>query len=85
MKRVAMILLIGLITASLGANLITQNEALVSAALKELRFESQPTKGGVVGAPPRFRVTKQTIEHLDKLMKDGKAIEIQANGELKIR
>jgi hypothetical protein len=80
-----MILLIGLIMASLGANLITQNEALVSAALNHLKFESQPNKGGLVGAPPRFKVTKQTLEHLEKLMKDGKTIEVQASGELKIR
>ena len=85
MKRVAAVLLIVLLTASLGANLITQNEALVSAALNHLKLESQPTKGGLVGAPPRFKVTKQTLEHLEKLMKEGKAIEVQGNGELKIR
>jgi hypothetical protein len=85
MKRVATFLLVVLVTASLGANLITQNEALVSAALNQLKFESQPSKAGLVGAPPRFKVTKQTLEHLEKLMKDGRSIEIQASGELKIR
>jgi hypothetical protein len=69
----------------LGANhLITQDEALVSAALKTLRFESLAGKPGVVGAPPKFKVTKKTIEHLEKLLKDGSVIEVQGNGAIKI-
>lgn len=69
----------------LGANnLITQDEALVSAALKELKFESVAGKPGVVGAPPKFKVAKHTIDHLEKLLKEGKIVEVQANGSLKI-
>jgi hypothetical protein len=69
----------------LGANyLITQDEALVSGALNELKFESVPGKPGVVGAPPKFKVAKQTIQHLEKLQKDGAIIEVQGNGALKI-
>ena len=69
---------------SLGANLITQDEALVSGVLAELKFESVPNKTGLVGAPPRFKVTKQTLTNLEKLSKEGKEIEIQGNGSLKI-
>ncbi len=69
----------------LGANYwITRDEALVSAALTELKFESVPPKPAVVGAPPKFRVTKQTMDHLQVLLKDGKTIEVEGNGSLKI-
>ena len=70
--------------ALLGANLITQSEAIVSGALTELKFEPVPGKPGLVGAPPKFKATKETIDHLDKLAKEGKIIEIQGNGSLKI-
>jgi beta-lactamase class A len=64
--------------------LITQDEALVSAALGELKFEAVPGKPGIVGAPPKFKVAKQTIQHLDKLHKEGAIIEVQGNGAIKI-
>jgi hypothetical protein len=63
---------------------ITQDEALVSSSLTALKFESLPGKPGVVGSPPKYKVTKQTIEHLEKLLKEGKIIEVQNNGSLKI-
>ncbi len=69
---------------SLGANLITQDEALVSGVLAELKFESVPNKTGVIGAPPKFKVTKHTLDYLEKLSKEGKVVEIQGNGSLKI-
>ncbi|HEX3725971.1 MAG TPA: hypothetical protein VHV08_06995 [Pirellulales bacterium] len=69
----------------LSANsLITQDEALVSAALASLKFESVPGKPGIVGAPPKFKVTQQTMGFLEKLSKEGKEIEIQGNGSLRI-
>ncbi len=70
--------------ALLGANFITQSEAIVSGALTELKFEPLPGKPGLVGAPPKFKATKETIGYLDKLVKEGKIIEIQANGALNI-
>jgi hypothetical protein len=69
---------------SLGAKLITQDEALVSSVLAELKFESVPNKTGLLGAPPKFKVTKQTLTYLEKLSKEGKEVEIQGNGSLKI-
>jgi hypothetical protein len=68
----------------LGANLISQNAALLSAALTELKLESVPGPPGLVGAPPKFKVTKKTIEYLEKLQKDGTIVEVQNNGSLKI-
>lgn len=70
--------------ALLGANLISQNAALLSAALSELKLESVPGSPGLVGAPPKFKVTKKTIGYLEKLQKDGTIVEVQNNGALKI-
>jgi hypothetical protein len=70
--------------STLGANLITQDEALVSGVLAELKFESVPNKTKLLGAPPKYKVTKQTLEFLEKLAKDGQVIEIQGNGSLKL-
>ena len=78
----AAIVLIAL--TSLGANLITQDESLVSNVLAELKFESVPNKKGLIGAPPKFKVTKHTLDYLEKLSKEGKEVEIQGNGSLKI-
>ena len=69
----------------MGAKFITQDEALVSGALTELKFELQPPKAGLIGAPPRLKITAKTIEHLQKLMKEGKVIEIQGNGAVKVK
>ena len=69
---------------SLGANLITQDEALVSGVLAELKFEAVPNTSKLLGAPPKFKVTKHTLDYLEKLSKEGKVVEIQGNGSLKI-
>ena len=39
----------------------------------------------LVGAPPQFKITKATIEHLQKLQKDGKIVEVQNDGALKLK
>lgn len=36
------------------------------------------------GALQKFQVDKKTIEHLQQLMKDGKAIEVDAQGTIKV-
>ena len=69
---------------SLGANLITQDEALVSSVLAELKFESVPNKTKLLGAPPKFKISKQTLAYLEKLSKEGQIVEVQGNGSLKI-
>ncbi len=89
MKRVMGVLLVcgGLIVvgASLGAMFITQNAGLVGAALTELKFEEQPGDPKLVGAPPKFKVTKATIDFLQKLQKDGKTVEVQNDGSVKVK
>jgi hypothetical protein len=85
MKRVFSLLVIAAALSSLGAAYwIAQDAALVSGALAELKFESVPDKSGLVGAPPKMRVTKDTVKYLKGLLKDGKVIEVQSNGAVKI-
>lgn len=85
MKKVICVAVMFVAVGLLGANsLITQDEALVSGALTSLKFESVPGKPGLVGAPPKLKVTKQTIDYLEKLRKDGKIIEVQNNGAIQI-
>lgn len=86
MKKLAWILLIVVVAASsAGAMLITQNAALVSGALTELKFEAKKPDPNLIGAPPQFTITKATIEYLQKLQKAGKTIEVQNDGALKIK
>jgi hypothetical protein len=85
MKKFACLAFIVIALGSLGAKLITQDEALVAGALSELKFESVPGNPKLIGAPPQLKVTKATIEYLQKLQKEGKIIEVQGNGELKIK
>jgi hypothetical protein len=70
---------------SLGATLlISQDAALVSGALTTLKFETLPGKPDVIGAPPKMRVTKKTLEYLGQLLKDGKTIEVGNDGSVKV-
>ncbi len=71
--------------ALLGANaLISQDAALVSGALTTLGFEALPGKPDVIGAPPKMRVTKKTLKQLEKLLNEGKIIQVQNNGAIEI-
>lgn len=85
MKKLACVAVAAVAVSLMGAALyISQDQALVGGALGELKFESVAGKPGLIGAPSRYKVTKQTIEFLDKLAKEGKQIEVQATGQLKI-
>jgi hypothetical protein len=85
MKRFLCVAVAGVALSALGANLlITQDEALVSGALSTLKFESVRPQPGLVGAPPKFKVSKATLDHLEKLHKEGKIIEVEGNGALKV-
>jgi hypothetical protein len=75
------IVAIGLVAAK---NLISQDAALISAGLRTLKFEPLAGKPDVIGAPPKFKVTRQTIEYLEKLRKDGATIEVQNNGSVSV-
>jgi hypothetical protein len=84
MKHLASTLVIVAAFASMGAYWITEDAALVSGALAELKFEKAPAASGVIGGPVRMRVTKDTLKYLESLLKDGKTIEVQNNGAVKI-
>ena len=84
MKRLATTLVLFAAVTSMGAYWITQDAALVSGALTELKFEKAPAASGVIGGPVRMRVTKDTLKYLESLLKDGKTVEVQNNGQVKI-
>ena len=86
MKKVAWIfLLLVALGTSVGAMFITENAGLLSAALKDLKFEALPGNPKMVGAPPQFKVTNDPLDFLKKLEKDGKVIEIENDGSVKIK
>jgi hypothetical protein len=70
---------------SLGAMFITEHAGLVSAALTQLKLEALPGNPKLIGAPPQLKVTKATIEYLQKLETDGKIVEVENDGSLKIK
>ncbi|MEX2112260.1 MAG: hypothetical protein WD845_03700 [Pirellulales bacterium] len=85
MKRVLSLLVVAAALSTMGAAYwISQDAALVSGALTELKFESVRAKSGLIGGPPKFRVTKDTIKYLKTLLNEGKTIEVQNNGAVKI-
>ena len=86
MKKFACLTVVLLIVgSSVGAMFITENAGLVGGALAELKFEALPGNPKMVGAPPQFKVTKATIEFLQKLQKDGKVVEVGNDGAVKVK
>lgn len=61
---------------------ISETQAIVQSGLADLKFESVKQPGGLIGAPSHFKITKQTIEHLRTLMKEGKHITVEADGKI---
>jgi hypothetical protein len=84
MKTRSTLLLAAIAIALMGANLISQNAAMMSAALTQLKLEAIPGPPGLVGAPPKFKVTRKTIEYLEKLEKTGAIVQVENNGSVKI-
>jgi hypothetical protein len=84
-KFVVSVAVLLFLVTSFGALFITENAGLVGAALTSLKFESLPGNPNLVGAPPQFKVTKATIEFLQKIQKDGKTIEVQNDGSIKVK
>ena len=85
MKKLACVVFVFVAVGLVGANLISQSEAIVSGTLADLKFEAMPAPRHRLGAPPQFRVTKETIKFLQKLENEKKVIEVQANGAIKIK
>jgi hypothetical protein len=85
MKRVASGLLAVVACGLLGANLlISQDAALVGGALATLKFESAPAATKAIGGPPRYKISKATLDYLAQLQKEGKLIEVQNNGAIQV-
>jgi hypothetical protein len=85
MKRMALIAIALVAVSCAGANyLISQDAALASGVLTTLKFEPVPGKPDVIGAPPKFKVSKETIEFLTKAMKDGSIVQVNNNGSVEV-
>lgn len=77
----------GVIGAGLVANqafAITQNQALVQSVMEALGFKPVPPPDKIVGAPPKFKVTKAALDKLKKAMDEDKTIVIDAEGKITI-
>ncbi len=60
---------------------ITEKQATVAPALESLKLERLPSE--VIGGPISYRVTKKTVEHLERLLKDDKVLVLGNDGSLK--
>lgn len=81
-KTTALAAFVGISLAVGTALAITENQAIVMPVLQSLKFEPIPSK--VLGGPQKFKITKATIEHLQKALDDGSVIIVQNNGSIKI-
>jgi len=63
---------------------ISETQAIVQSGLTELKFETVKAEGGLIGAPTRMKITKQTIQHLRELMKAGKEVTVAADGKITV-
>jgi hypothetical protein len=89
MKKIRRVFCAGCVFAAAaalcGAMFITENAGLTGGVLKELKFEQQPGDPKLIGAPPVFKITKDTLDYLQKLQKDGKTVAVQNDGSIKIK
>jgi hypothetical protein len=82
MKRFACVAIAVAAIGFTGANLITETQSLVGSVFEELKLESMPSK--VIGGPQRYKVTKKTLDHLKKLMDEGKIIVVGGDGKITV-
>ena len=75
---------VGAIGAFGGAMYISETQAIVQSGLSELKFEAVKQQGGLIGAPGRFKISKQTIAHLESLMKQNKNVTVAADGKISV-
>ena len=86
MKKFAvMVFVFVIMSTAIGAMYITQNCAIVTGTLNELKFEQQPNQTKMIGGPQNFKVTKATIDYLQQLQKDNKTIEVENDGAIKVK
>jgi hypothetical protein len=72
------------ITLCGAASLVSQFEALAIGVLNTLKLEPIPNRSGAIGGPAKFKITKQTLSHLEKLMKEGKTLQANPDGSVVI-
>lgn len=85
MKKLTSVTIAAVAVGLMGSALyISQDQALVSGALGELKFEPVSARSGLIGGPSRFKISQQTLDYLDKLAKGNKQIEVQANGQVRV-
>jgi hypothetical protein len=80
MKPLACVLFAFTALGLVGASLITEKQGMVCPAIEELKLEAVKSK--VIGGPQRYKVTKATIDYLQKLMKEGKVIIVNNDGSI---
>ncbi len=89
MKKLSGIALESVAVATLGITLGAMShhaECRVGvAALQQLKFEELPGNPKLIGRRPQLKVTKETIDFLVKVQKDGKLVEVENDGSLKIK
>jgi phage terminase large subunit-like protein len=85
MKKIVCIAVVfAAVVASAGAMYISQDAAKTGSILTQLKLQPIPGKPGVMGAPEQYKITDETIKYLQQMQKDGKVVEVQSNGEIKI-
>ncbi|HEY2416050.1 MAG TPA: hypothetical protein VGI40_27660 [Pirellulaceae bacterium] len=86
MRKFAIAIVVCAASTVLGANFwITEAQSYVINGLTELKFESVPAPGGVVGGPQRFRVTQKTVDHLRNLANTNKTIIVENDGSITVK
>lgn len=61
---------------------MTVNQALVTGALSELKFEHVPQNPPVMGGPQQYTVTDETIKYVTSL--EGKTLVVDGDGSVKL-
>jgi len=81
MRRLSLLVVVAVAALAMG---ITREQSLVSGVLTTLKFESVKAEGGLIGGPQKFKITKESIDYLAKLLEDGNTLVIENNGSVKI-
>jgi hypothetical protein len=63
---------------------MTQDQGKVSPVLVALHLEELPAPPHICGAPPKFKVTQETVDYLTQLKDDEKTVVVQGNGDIEI-
>jgi len=87
MKRIAVLTLV-VVSLSLVAatNLyVSQPQAMTEGMLEQLGFERVPDTSGRIGGPGKFKISKETIKHLEHWQSQGKHVVTTADGAIEVK